>query len=109
MPGTTDASRLGPESISFNQRKMMRSIGLVAVLCACSLCPALASDRLVERPLNLLSTGPQSSNNYTPRHLAGYFKVGEEVFLEERLRHAGLRVGLDLACMHTKQLEAPQK
>ena len=45
------------------------------LLFSCFLCGTVTCTRLVEKPLTLLNTTDLSSTNYTPRHIAGYFKV----------------------------------
>lgn len=45
------------------------------LLFSCFLCGTVTCTRLVEKPLTLLNTTDLSSTNYTPRHIAGYFKL----------------------------------
>lgn len=56
-------------------RNMTRSALALVVLC-CAILDANCK-RIVEKPIDLLHTGDVQLNNsaYTPRHLAGYFKV----------------------------------
>ena len=54
---------------------MRAAVGIAALLCLVATAGATQSDRLREKSISLLPDNALTDEDYTPRHLAGYFKA----------------------------------
>ena len=54
---------------------MRAAVGIAALLCLVAAAGATHADRLTEKTISLLPDNALTDEDYTPRHLAGYFKA----------------------------------